>query len=83
MLKHVREANGADSILGGMNVPTGVLERTLNDKGRWVASFRCTCMVGASVATLGLNIWDGTVLDVVSVKPIMRFSFNVQQSQPS
>jgi len=83
MLKHVREANSADSILGGMNVPTGVLERTLDDKGRRITSFRCTSVVRAGVATLGLNVWDGAVLDVVNVKPIMCFSFNVQQSQPS
>jgi hypothetical protein len=74
VLQHVRKANSADSVLCGVDVFTGVFERTLDYEGRWVASFRCACVIGAGVAALCLDVGDGAVLEKINFRPAHRLS---------
>ena len=62
MLHHVLVADGAKSVLGGMNELARVVHGSLDDEGRGIAGLGGTSMVGASVATLGLDKGDGAVL---------------------
>jgi hypothetical protein len=65
VFQHMGKADSADRVLSGVDVVTSVLERALNNKGRWVAGLGCTCMVRASISALGLNVGNGTVLWLV------------------
>ena len=62
MFQHVTEANCAKSVLCGVDVATGVLKSGLDDESRWIASLGGTCVIGASIAALGLYVWDSAVL---------------------
>jgi hypothetical protein len=65
VFQHVGKADSADRVLSGVDVATGVLERALNNKSRWVAGLGCTCMVRASISALRLDVGNGTVLWLV------------------
>jgi hypothetical protein len=80
MLQHMSKAHGGDGILCSMDVVAGILERTLDHEGRWVASFRCTCMVRASISTLGLDVGNGAVLRRVRQRVISAFTTSTYSS---
>lgn len=67
MLKHVVEAQVFDQIIRGVNVLVAILELGLNDKSRRIAIAAGGCVVGAGIATLGLDKWDITVLESILV----------------
>jgi hypothetical protein len=80
MLQHVSEADSADSISCCVDVAAGILECTLNNKGRRIASFGRTRMIRACVSTLGLDVGNGAVLDMVSLVTNIKISVrNLQQ----
>jgi hypothetical protein len=66
VLQHVREANGADGVLCGVDVLASVFERALDNKCRWVASFGSTRVVRTCVAALGFDVGNSAVLVIVS-----------------
>lgn len=79
MLQHVREANGANSVLRSVDVLAGVFECAFDDERRWVASFRCACVVGAGVAALRFDVGDGAVLRTLASGPFVTSSTDLQQ----
>lgn len=67
MLKHMIKAQIFDQIIRGMNVLVAVLELGLNDKRRRIAIAAGRCVIGAGIATLGLDEWNIAVLKSVVV----------------
>lgn len=62
MLQHMIEAQKLNLILGGVNLVVGVAEFGLDDKSGRVAILASRGVVGASVAALGQDKGDITVL---------------------
>lgn len=62
VLKHVVEGEVLNLVVGGVDVRVGELKGRLDDEGGRVASLGGRGVVGAGVATLGLNPRDVAVL---------------------
>jgi hypothetical protein len=66
VFQHVREADGADGVLCGVNVLACVFKRALDDKSRWVPGLGRTRVVRTCVAAFGLDVGNGAILVVVN-----------------
>ena len=62
VLQHVIEAEVLDQIVRAMDLLVRVLELRLDDECRWVAEAAGRSVVGAGVATLGLDVGNVAVL---------------------
>lgn len=60
------KVDSADGILGSVNNVTSVLHSSFDDKSGRIASLGGTCVIGASVTTLGSDERDSAVLHSIS-----------------
>ena len=58
VLQHMLKAQVLQLVLGSVNFLVAVLEAALDDERTWVTSLACTGVIGASITTLGLDIWN-------------------------
>ena len=58
MLQHMLKAQVLQLVLSSVNLLVTVLKAALDDECTRVPSLACTGVIGASITTLGLDIWN-------------------------
>lgn len=66
MLKHMVEGKVLDVVVGGVDMRVGVLKGGLDDESRGITGLGGRSMVGAGIATLGLNPGNVAVLKMLA-----------------